>query len=250
MLDRLQEDTTIQHETDSLGGGFGPLDTGLYDMTVNQAYYTNSKGGALALNLHCSGANNESLKQVLWVTSGTAKGGRNYYMDKNQEKQYLPGFIIANAIALLGAKKKIGELPTESKTIMLYNSDPTIKKEVPTAVDMVVGLLGKTVTMGVMRQTIDKTKLNDATGQYDATGETRDENEIVKVFRASDGKTVAEIIAKSDTAEFKQKWHDKWAGVTKNKSAGTGAKAGMPGMSAGAMAAQTGTAAPAESLFG
>jgi len=246
MLDRLQEDNSIQHETDSLGG-FGPLDTGLYDMTINQAYYTESKGGAVALNLHCTGPNKESLKQTLWLTSGTAKGGHNYYMDKKGEKQYLPGFVIANAIALLGAKKKIGELPTEDKTIMLYNGAPDVKKEVPTVVKMVMGLVGKTVTLGIMRQTIDKTKLNDATGQYDPTGDVRDENEIVKVFRASDGKTVAEIIAKSDTAEFKQKWADKWAGVTKDKSAGTGVKSGMP---MAAIAAQTGAAAPTESLFG
>ena len=244
MLDRLQEDVSIAQETDSLGG-FGPLDSALYDMLIEHAYYTESKGGAIGLNLQCTGANKEKLKQTLWVASGTAKGGKNYYTSKKGEKHYLPGFIIANAISLLGASKKIGELTTEKKNIMLYNNDPSIKKEVITEVDMVMALVGKTITLGVLRQTVDKTKLNDATGNYEPTGETRDENEIVKVFRASDGKTVAEIIAKSETAEFKPKWAEKWTGVTKDKSSGTGAAAGAPGSAV----ASTGAAAPTESLF-
>ena len=245
MFDRLQEDSSIQAETDSLGG-FGPLDSGLYNMKIDSAYYTESKGGAIALNFQFTGSNKESLKQSLYLTSGKEKGGHNYYVGKDGEKKYLPGFVIANSIALLAAKKRISELSAEEKTIMLYNADPSIKKEVPTKVKMVVGLLGKEITLGILRQTVDKTKLNDATGAYEATGETRDENEIVKVFRTSDGKTVAEILAKAETAEFKEKWAGKWTGVTRDKSKGTGATAGMP---AAAMRSTTGAAAPADSLF-
>ncbi len=245
MLDRLQEDSTIQQETDSLGG-FGPLDSGLYDMNINTAYYTTSKGGALALNIDCTGPAGQSFKQALWVTSGKAKGGKNYYESRG-EKHYLPGFVAANAIALLGAKKKIGELATEKKTIMLYSYGAS--KDVPTEVDMVTALCGATVTLGILRQTVDKNKMNDTTGEYEPTGETRDENEVVKVFRTSDGKTVAEILAGSETADFKQKWADKWTGVTRDKSTGTGAASGAPGATP-ASAGATGAAAQEETLFG
>ena len=243
MLDRLQEDNDIQTETDSLGG-FGPLDTGLYDFKIKYAYYTTARSGAIGFNLNLVGSKNESLKQTLWVTSGTAKGGKNYYTSKNGAKHYIPGFVTANGIALLAAKKKIGVLATEKKTIMLYNGTEGVKKEVPTEVDMIVDLVGKDITLGVQRQIVDKTRLNDATSKYEPTGETRDENEIVKVFHPINGKTVAECIAKAETGEFKQKWADKWTGVTRDKSTGTGAVSGAPG------AATTATQAPAEDLFG
>ena len=96
-------------------------------------------------------------------------------------------------------------------------------------------------------KTVDKTKKNDATGQYEPTGETREENEIDKLFRASDRMTTAEIRAKAAEASFAFTWETKNTGVTKNKSkgapAGTGT-AGMPMMSPGV------TKKPATSLFG
>ena len=75
--------------------------------------------------------------------------------------------------------------------------------------------------------------------------EERDENVIVKVFRASTGLTVAEIKAGIKVPEFKDKWEDKWAGKIKVKAKGTGAAEGAP------QAAQaTGAAAKTEALFG
>lgn len=245
MLDRLQEDTSIVTiDSDSLGG-YGALESALYDMTIKYAYYTESKGGALALNIEATGPNKEHLKQQLWVASGKEKGGKNFYLNKKTgEKVYLPGFVIANSIALLSVKKKIGALPTEKKTIMLYDAET--KKDKPTDVDMVTELLGKTVTMGILKQTVDKTTKNEMTGEYEPTGETRDENEIVKIFRASDGKTVTEIMAKAEAAEFKDRWAEKWTGITRNRSVGTGAVSGSPATGA---PQKTGQAAPVESLF-
>jgi hypothetical protein len=250
MQDRLQEDSSITTmDTDSLGPSFGPLESALYDMTIKYAYWTESKGGALALNIDANGPNGENLRQTLWTNSGTDKGGKNYFFKKDKktgkntgEKIYLPGFVIANSIALLAAKKKIGALAVEEKTILLY--DYTAKKEVPTKVQMVTELLGKTVTLGIIKNVVDKTAKNDMSGNYEPTGETRFENEIDKAFRTSDGKTVAEIMAKSDTAEFKQRWADKWNDQVNDKSKGTGAVSGSP-----ASAPKTGAAAPVESLF-
>ena len=242
MLENMEMDTSIQDETDSLGGNFGPLDSALYTMNIDYAYVSKSKGGATGIYLQFTGEKKEVLKESLWATSGTKKGGKNYYTDGKGNKHYLPGFTIANAISLLTCGKNIGTLETTKKTISIYN--PELKKEAPTEVDMLMDIVGKSITLGVLRQTVDKTKLNDSTNEYEPTGETRDENEIVKVFKASNGKTVAECLAKSETADFMPKWEEKWKGVTRDKSKGTGTTAGAPA------AQSTGAAAPEEALFG
>ena len=182
------------------------------------------------------------------MTSGTAKGSKNYYEDKNGEKHYLPGFIAANAICLLTVGKEISQLDTETKVINLYSAEA--KAEVPTKVEVIMDLLGQEIIAGIIKQTVDKTKKNEATGQYEATGETRDENEIDKFFRAKDRMTTAEIRAQAEEATFINAWEQKWAGKVKDRA--KGAASGLPGVPklGAAQAATAGTKKPTTSLFG
>lgn len=60
------------------------------------------------------------VKSQLWMTSGTAKGCKNYYEDRNGTKQYLPGFLIANSIALLTVVAELSQLETETKVVNVY----------------------------------------------------------------------------------------------------------------------------------
>ncbi len=245
MKELLQQKSNITQETDTLGG-FGVIPSDIYPMTIKQAYYTKAATGAIAVNILAADPNNNHIKQTFYVVSGTAKGHKNFYIDRNGEEQYLPGFIQANAITLLGTRKPIGDLITEKKTLMLYS--PKMKKEVPTEVDFISELVGVTILMGIIKQKVDKTKLNDATGKYEPTGETREENEVIKIFRLSDGKTVPEILAKAETAEFKDKWLKKWKGVTKIKAKGlAGVAVGLP--SSPEIPVPSGNTAPAESIF-
>jgi hypothetical protein len=61
---------------------------------------TTADSGAMALNIRAKTEDGKEIRQQLRMTSGTAKGCKNYYEDKNGEKKYLPGFLMANALSL------------------------------------------------------------------------------------------------------------------------------------------------------
>lgn len=240
LLSNLKTDDSIQEETDVLGGGFKPLETDLYDFTVDTAYVGTSQGGAMSLNLTLKTDTNQTVRQTLWMTSGTAKGCKNYYEDAKGNRKYLPGFNSANSLCLLTVGKEIGDLDPEEKVINLYDYDA--KKELPTKVQMIVELLDQEITAGVIKQIVDK-NVKDGNGNYVPSGETREENEIDKFFRTRDGMTVAEIKAKAEEPVFKNQWVAKNQGVTRNKAKGASGTAGTPA-SAPAAASK-----PTKSLF-
>ena len=243
LLSNLHTDENIANERDSVGGS-GPVDSGLYKLTINTAYITKSSGGALGLVLNAKTDSGKDIRQTLWMTSGSAKGCKNYYEDKSGAKQYLPGFIHANALSLLTIGKEISQLDTETKVINAYS--PEAKAEVPTKVEMVMDLLGQEILAGIIKQTVNKTQKN-ADGAYVPTGETRDENEIDKLFRAKDRKTTAEIRAQAEEAVFVDTWEQKWAGKTRDRTQGGAAGAGAAGAPKAAPAAAK---KPTTSLFG
>lgn len=255
LLSGLTTDTSIADEKDSVGGGYAPLDSGLYNATISLAYVSKASSGALGLNLVLTTDAGKDIRQTLWMTSGTAKGCKNYYEDKNGDKQYLPGFLHANALTLLTLGKEIGQLDTEKKVINLYSAEA--KAEVPTLVDMLTDLLGQEILVGVIKQVVDKNIANPGFNpalpehkvtnpKYIPSGETREENEIDKFFRASDRKTTAEIRAQAPEAVFADTWVKKWDGQVKDKATKTAGTAGAPSTAA----ATGGTAKPTTSLFG
>lgn len=244
MLASLTTDESIANEKDTLGGN-GPLDSGLYGFTVALAYLKKAASEALSLVLHLKTDDNREVRQTLWMTSGKDKGCKNYY-EKDGVKNYLPGFTHANALALLTTGKEISQLDTETKVVNLYSSEA--KAEVPTKVEVVMELMGKEIVAGVIKQTVDKTA-KDGAGNYQPTGETRDENEIDKFFRARDRMTTAEIRAGATEATFAKSWEEKWAGKVKDRAKGKASgTAGVP--SFGSAANTAATKKPASSLFG
>lgn len=225
LLSNLTTSNEIADEKDSVGGGF-VLDSGLYPAKVTLAYLSKSDGGALALNLHLQTEAGKDIRQQLWMSSGTAKGGHNYYIDRNGDKQYLPGFLHANSLALLTVGKEISQLETETKVVNVYSK--AASAEVPTNVEMITELLGQDIIVGLIKQIVDKTQKNEATGEYVPTGETREENELDKLFRARDSKTTAEIKAQAPEAVFIHTWKKKWDGQVKDKSTKTAGTTGAP----------------------
>lgn len=244
ILSTLTTDNSIENEKDSLGGGY-ILDSGLYNHTIAMAYISKSSGGALGLVLTLKGTDNKEHRQTLWMTSGTAKGGKNYY-ERDGKKNYLPGFLAANSLALLTVGKEISELDTEEKVVNVYSSEA--RAEVPTKVDVVMDLLGKEIITGVIRQIVDKTAKAD-NGQYLPTGETREENEIDKFFRASDRKTTTEIRAQVEEAKFIDSWKEKFEGQIRDKSTKGGAVGKVGSPRTAATNAASGTKKPTQSLF-
>jgi len=243
LLKNLSTDESIANEKDSIGSS-GVIDSGCYLAKIAIAYITKATSGALGLVLHLKTEAGKEVRQTLWMTSGTAKGGHNYYTDKEGAKHYLPGFNHANSLALLTLGKEINSLDTETKVVNVWSSEA--KAEVPTKVEMITDLLGKEIIVGVIKQTVDKTVKNDA-GAYVPTGETREENEIDKFFRARDKMTTAEILAQTEEAVFINTWKDKWVGKVKDK---TSKQAGTAGAPKAGTAPAGGTAKPTNSLFG
>lgn len=242
LLSGLTTSNDIAAEKDSVGGGF-VLDSNVYNFTIKLAYLQKAASDAMALVVHLTTEDNKDVRQQFWMTSGKEKGCKNYFVDKKGEKQYLPGFNMANSLCLLTVGKEISQMETETKVVNLYSSEA--KAEVPTNVEMLTELLGKQVLGGLIKQVVDKTA-KDAAGNYQPTGETREENELDKLFRERDGKTTAEILAQAPEAVFIETWKKKWVGQVKDKSTKTAGTAGAP-KAAGAAAA--GTAKPQNSLF-
>jgi hypothetical protein len=244
LLANMTADDTIANETDSQGGSFSILPSGLYNANIEMAYLTTSKGGAIGLVLSLKTDTGANVKQTLWMSSGKAKGAKNYYVDKSGDKQYLPGFNHANSLAMLTLGKAIHQVDTEMKIVNIYDYDA--KKEMPNSVEVPMDLLGQSILVGLIKQTVDKSALNDK-GVYVPTGEVREENEIDKLFRSSDHMTTAEIRAKAEVATFCDTWSAKWTGVDRNKAKGVSGVSGSPAKPAPSRA--TGTAKPTTSLF-
>ena len=175
----LTTDESIGEERDSVGTG-GVLESGIYKATVTLAYLNKSAGGALGLVLNLKTDTGREIRQTLWMASGDAKGNKNFFEAKDGSRQYLPGFNHAQSLALLTIGKEISALETETKLVNVYNADA--KAEMPTKVEVAVELLGQEILVGLIKQIVDKTEKNDK-GAYIPTGETREENEIDKLFQ-------------------------------------------------------------------
>ena len=229
LFKNLAVDLTIQADKDVLGGSkFGAWESGVYDTVIELAYVDESKGGAMNINFVFKTAEGKELRQHIYVTSGKEKGQTNYYTDKDGNKKYLPGFTQANDLCLLSAGEALSDIETETKTISLYSSEQ--KKEVPTKKEVLVDLIGKEVTLGVVKVIEDK---------YNKPGETRTINDISKVFRTSDHLTANEIRSEETEATFYAAWKEKNTGIVINKA----------GKNAAAAAGSATADAPKKSLF-
>lgn len=229
LFKKLAVDSTIEADKDVIGGSkFGAWESGVYDTVIELAYVDESKGGAMNINFVFKTQDGKELRQQIYVTSGKEKGQTNYYTDKDGNKKYLPGFTQANDLCLLSAGEALSDIETETKTLSIYSFDQ--KKEVPTKKEVLTDLIGKEVTLGVVKVIEDK---------YNKPGETRTVNEISKVFRTADRMTANEIRSEDAEPSFYAAWKEKNTGIVINK-------AGKNGTAAPAATAD----APKKSLFG
>lgn len=251
ILANLTSDDTIAGEKDSVGGFI--LDSNIYGGKVELAYIKTAPSGALALAFSIKTTDGKNVRGDFWMTSGTAKGCKNYYEDKKGDKQYLPGYIMANALCLLTTGKEINQLEPEEKVIGLYNKEA--KAEMPTKVPMLTEVVGQDIAFGLLKQLEDKTEKNPNwnpagpkdknNSEYIPTGETRETNEVDKFFKADTLQTTAELRAGAD-ASFHTTWKNKWEGKVKDK---TDKDAKGKGGASGAPRKPGAAAAPKTSLF-
>lgn len=223
----IEETNDIQESGDVLGGG-NLLPSDVYEMTIKSAYVMPAASGAIGVHLQLEGEGGKSLRNTQYVTSGTAKGGKNYY-ERNGEKRFLPGYELINDLCLLVTNNGLTALEDqfEEKVVPIYNFDA--KAEVPTKVPVIMPLINQKVKAGVLQVIEDKNKRGDD-GNYYPTGETRDLNEVNKFFHAETGLTVTEARAGLEQGQFIDSWleKNKERVVDKSGKSTGGAKAGAP----------------------
>lgn len=239
IFDRFKNnDVKVEETKDVLGGG-GVRETDVYEMTIAMAFIDYAKSEAMSVTLVTKDAAGNQFRTTQWVSSGKAKGHKNYYTDRNGNNHFLPGYALVNDICLLTTDKGLEEAEVETKAVGIYNFET--RTEEPQEREVLIDLIGEKVFLAVEKQVVDKTEQNDATGDYEPTGETREINEVIKAFHADHEVTVSEAKAGVTEPTFINAWRDKYKGVTRNKA--KGAKAG--GAKPGAPAAGK----PASSLF-
>lgn len=223
-LANLSYDNSIENEQDNLGG-FQLRESGVELFTIKLAYFETSANGATGVNCTFEDAAGKTYKETFWATN---REGNNYFTTQDGEKRYLAGFLNADALALLTVGTPIGQVPTETLVVKVYNADA--KAEVPTQVPALKSMMGKQVQLGILKQRENKSKKNESTNKYEPTSEERHVNVVDKVFR-TDGFTTAELRASAEAPEFINAWKERWEGKVKDryKEVKGGVKAGAPG---------------------
>lgn len=237
------ETQDIQSSGDRAFGGI--RDSGLYLDTIKKAYLTVSQGGANALVLELESSTGSILKQSLWFTSGTAKGGKNYFITQDGTKQFLPGYEAADSLCVLVTGKSLSQQSTDKRFVGVYNYDAGA--EIPTEVDTLAELIGKQICTGVLNQTVSVNKRGDD-GKYYPTAETRQENDINKFFDATTRQTVTEKAAGKD-AEYFNAWSKRYEGKVINKVDKKAPKSGDPLAPSTAAPMNQAAVAQVDSLF-
>lgn len=224
---------TKQVERDTLGGRVLP--SAAYPMVIKQAFFDESKGGAMNVTLELESAKGEKLKVVTYFTN---KNKETFYT-KGDEQFEMPGLSqMQSMYTNAGVEGSIIEADTEEKMVKIY--DYTAKTEVPQPRSVLMDLLGKVVVAGVLKVIEDK--CSKESNYKTPTGETREINEVDKWFDEN-GFTTTEREAGLEAPAFMGEWEAKWTGKDKNKAKGVAGAA-----TKGAPAAAT-TAAKATSLF-
>jgi hypothetical protein len=182
-------------------GGFSPLDSGVYIAKIKALYAGQSSGGAMSITLLAELQNGKEYRETVYVTN---KEGKNFFLNKDDrtKKVPLPGFTVADDLCLIATGKPLAEQDTEEKVINVY--DYETKKELPKSVPMIVEAIGQEVSLGIIKQVVNK-NVKQGT-EYVATAETREENFIDKVFHPTLRLSVAEARNGQDEPKFQEAW--------------------------------------------
>lgn len=205
MFDGLEIGNGVEEQKDIVGG-FAKVDhTGLYDFEIVKAYADVAGSGAFSVTVHFKSDKGANFRVTEYISSGTKKGCKNYYIDKNGNKQFLPGYNkIKNLDSLLGFNRDYPS--TTSGQVMLWDRD--LSKEVPQPKEVITEWVGKKVSALVMKKYLDKQVMNEDTGKYEPTSESKVEYEVQHFLNHDTKQTRNEIVAGENG--FKDKWLNKF----------------------------------------
>lgn len=237
----------LEKNEDRLGGGFQPLETDIYTMTIKGFYVSQSEGGAKAINIIALRPDGKEYRETVYITKKT---GENFFISAEKKKVPLPGFTIIDDICLVTDGGDLSTQTFEERTINVYDYDA--KKDLPKVVMQAVNIVGKQVDLGIYQIQENKNEKNEQSGEYEPTEKVVTKNVIRKVWHSEAKMTVAE--AENGVEEqgvFWKKWQETHKGKVDDSKvvkvgAGGPAKSGPPL----AQKADGGEAAPRKSLFG
>jgi len=200
-LDNLNIDNDVKANEDFMPGDF-TKNTGMYPQVVDMAYMGESRNGATSITLHLKGADGKGEhRETFYVTSGTAKGKKNTYVDKSGTPRLLPGMEAMNQLSIILTGTKLGAQTATNKMVSIYSF--TSKKNEPTEVPVLLDFIGKPVLTAITKCRDNKqVKVGD---DYVDTNAERLSNEASK-FLHPDGLSVAEKIAEATEPTYYTKW--------------------------------------------
>lgn len=202
----------VEESQDRLGG-FAARESDAYTGTIKAAYVGQSaktKARSVSIIMDFKGS---EYRETFWVTN---KDDVNYYVDTKDgnKKKPLAGYTHVDDICQVTIGKGLNEAIHEEKVINLYDAEA--KREIPKSVPMLVELLGKEVTLGILKKTKNKQAKNSA-GEYVDTPDSRDENETDKVFHFPSNLTVVEARNKIQNPAFYASWVERNRGKTRDQ---------------------------------
>ena len=234
----------LEETEDRLGGGFKPRETDIYNAKIKVLYAGQAESGAKNLTVVATLPDGKEYRETIYITN---KKGENFFLNKDDtsKKVPLPGFTTIDDICLAATGFPLAEQPFEEKVVKIYDYEQ--KKEVPTSVMVATEVTDKEVSLAIQHVLEDKTKKNDQTGDYEPTGETRELNQIAKVFHTESKVTMAEA-REGKEAAFWDSWLERNKGQPYDKR--KAGKGGKPVSKEAPKAAAGGGGTARKSLFG
>ena len=218
------QNANIQTKEEDVLGGSRTVPSNVYPAGIKLAYLDAAASGAICVVFDFAmlvNGKERNHKETIYISN---KNKEFTYKDKQSgEDKPLPGFVTVDSICKAVTGKSITELSTEKKTIKVYDYDQ--KAEVPQEKEVLMDLIRGKLELGIIETIVDKNVKTD--NGYVPSGETREQNELSKVFN-EDGLTQLEKESGATEAKFKAAWVEQYAGkkINKAKGAAAGAKAG------------------------
>lgn len=203
------------------------LDTDVYPGTLKIAFVGQATSGARFVTVQAKLDNGKDYSETVYISN---KEGKNTYV-KDGKEYYMPGFLLINNLAIMTVGKGLFDLEAdvETRAVKLYDFDA--KKEVLTDVPAIIPMTGKRVLLAIQAEEYEKTKLNDASRQYEGTGEYGTKNQMVKVYNPETRQTAVEM-RDDKPAEQLDSWLASYKGKVKEAQK-TAAPVGMKTATAG-----------------
>lgn len=218
------QNSNVQTKEEDVLGGSRTVPSNVYPAGIKLAYLDKSAKGAICVVFDFALMVNGkecTHKETFYISN--AAGSFTYKDKKTGEDKPMPSFVTVDTICKVVTGKGLAELSSEKKMVKVYDYDQ--KAEVPQEKEVLMDLVRGKLELGILEVTVDKNVKSD-TG-YVPSGETRDINEVSKIF-TEEGLTLVEKDAGKTETKFKEAWIAQYADkkINKAKGAASGAKAG------------------------